>query len=533
MKQKFIFTGNNILEMGNVCSSSKKKNKDTISERSEESPSYQLSSKRNSKANKDQINDKLAPLADTELSADLINQSKNGTAGKTSISKSNIPDSVTSTPQAMTAPEELTSKTSLPHNLIPLQGRPRSSRRTEKDKKIILYILSSGYEHNIEKAVLSDLYEILKERCDVRGFELIYSDNHSQFETAEDKHQILDILQWKTYPLEAQGGHDEAANCLADVVRHTNASYMVPILFLGTSLGRPLLPLTIESQDFSTVYSSATEKLQTLLNKWYKLDDTELKDSYLTTIVEQEIHNTVLISQELAKRCMWVQTGIFPIKVSENVGLVEMENCQRLMNLHSELKNQLPEKNLIRIPPSIQVKDDQLSSIMESILKSILDGIFDEHTQKYSIPNCTFGVNKKLLSEIETTGQYSKMLGQNCANFTILEDIKRYVMEDSSAPLIILGEKGSGKSVLTSKIMNYIHVWSPEFNLILRYSHLTEMSSNITSLMGSIADQFSILLKGSISECKHSIITILYIILSVIRLCICISYIFQPKSHFF
>lgn len=41
-------------------------------------------------------------------------------------------------------------------------------------------------------------------------------------------------------------------------------------------------------------------------------------------------------------------------------------------------------------------------------------------------------------------------------------------MEDSSAPLIILGEKGSGKSVLTSKIMNYIHVWSPEFNLILR-----------------------------------------------------------------
>lgn len=374
-------------------------------------------------------------------------------------------DSVTSTPQAMTAPEELTSKTSLPHNLIPLQGRPRSSRRTEKDKKIILYILSSGYEHNIEKAVLSDLYEILKERCDVRGFELIYSDNHSQFETAEDKHQILDILQWKTYPLEAQGGHDEAANCLADVVRHTNASYMVPILFLGTSLGRPLLPLTIESQDFSTVYSSATEKLQTLLNKWYKLDDTsqpnchrlvtnhpiensqelndelqillegfievfprELKDSYLTTIVEQEIHNTVLISQELAKRCMWVQTGIFPIKVSENVGLVEMENCQRLMNLHSELKNQLPEKNLIRIPPSIQVKDDQLSSIMESILKSILDGIFDEHTQKYSIPNCTFGVNKKLLSEIETTGQYSKMLGQNCANFTILEDIKRLIL---------------------------------------------------------------------------------------------------------
>lgn len=365
-----------------------------------------------------------------------------------------------STPQAVTAPEELTCKATLPQNLIPLQGRPKSSRRTEKDKKIILYVLSSGFEHNSEKAVLAELYEILKERCDCRGFELIFSDNHSQFDSAEDKHQILDILQWTTSPLEAQGGHEEAANCLADVVRHTNASYFVPILFLGTSLGRPLLPLTIESQDFSTVYSSATENLQTLLNKWYKLDDTsqpnchrlvtnhptdlndelqtlleglievfsrELKDSYLTTIVEQEIHNTVLISQELAKRCMWIQTGNVPVKVPENVGVVEMENCQRLMNLHTELRNQLPEKNLIRIPPTIQVKDDQLSSIMESILKSIIDGIFDEHAQKYSIPSCTYGVNKRLLSEIETTGQYAKMLGQNCANFAILEDIKRLV----------------------------------------------------------------------------------------------------------
>lgn len=45
---------------------------------------------------------------------------------------------------------------------------------------------------------------------------------------------------------------------------------MVPVLFLNSSLGTPLLPQTIETQDFEMALGKADDK--TLLNKWYSLD---------------------------------------------------------------------------------------------------------------------------------------------------------------------------------------------------------------------------------------------------------------------
>lgn len=64
----------------------------------------------------------------------------------------------------------------------------------------------------------------------------------------------------------------------------------------------------------------------------------ELRDSYLTTVVEQEINNTVLINHELSRRCIWIQTGALPSKILENGTAVDNEMNRRLNNLHSELK---------------------------------------------------------------------------------------------------------------------------------------------------------------------------------------------------
>lgn len=45
---------------------------------------------------------------------------------------------------------------------------------------------------------------------------------------------------------------------------------MIPILFLNSSLGTPLLPLTIESSDFKAAVDSAEkEDDKQLLNRWY------------------------------------------------------------------------------------------------------------------------------------------------------------------------------------------------------------------------------------------------------------------------
>lgn len=47
-------------------------------------------------------------------------------------------------------------------------------------------------------------------------------------------------------------------------------AYVIPIIFLNDSLGTPLLPKTIEKQDFEFALNSADNK--ELLQKWYKLD---------------------------------------------------------------------------------------------------------------------------------------------------------------------------------------------------------------------------------------------------------------------
>jgi hypothetical protein len=150
-------------------------------------------------------------------------------------------------------------------------------------------------------------------------------------------------------------------------------------LFLNSTLGDPLLPLTIENQDFANAISAADNCGKLLLEKWFVLDEKsqpscyrlksvkvekestasideelnslmltlvevfskEVRDSYLTTVVEQEINNTVLMSQELAKRCIWIQNSGVAVKGDDNKSLVDAEMNRRLSNIHSDLKVQI------------------------------------------------------------------------------------------------------------------------------------------------------------------------------------------------
>lgn len=173
---------------------------------------------------------------------------------------------------------------------------------------------------------------------------------------------------------------------------HSTDSYVIPILFLNASLGDPLLPLTIEFQDFANAISAADNCGKLLLEKWYTLDEKsqpscyrlksikvekenvasideelnslllslvevftkELRDSYLTTVVEQEVNNTVLMSQELSKRCIWVQNTGLQTKADESSSATDVEMSRRLNNIQNELKVNLitakyPEDNLIEL----------------------------------------------------------------------------------------------------------------------------------------------------------------------------------------
>lgn len=248
------------------------------------------------------------------------------------------------------------------------------------------------------------------------------------------------------------------------ILGHYNLAYIIPVLFLGTTLGSPLLPLTIENTDFLSALSSAADgsEEKRLLQQWYVVDakaqppcyrlrthgittDTdakndlqnlyrtlvdiftkELRDVYLTTVVEQEINNTVAIKQDLPKRCIWIHTGSLPVKPSEwpqAQSSVQSEMNRRLIQQQNVLKASLTEKNIIRIPPSVQVSSEQLAGTLQTLIAAIVDQIVDEHTTR-QIPYCTYGVDRNLLSEIEAVNQYANILVQNCSNISIMPKVK-------------------------------------------------------------------------------------------------------------
>jgi hypothetical protein len=70
--------------------------------------------------------------------------------------------------------------------------------------------LVKGYQ--IEKEILQQVYKRLFEKCASRGFEIYLSDLH-----VSDQGGSLDVNNWLDGPLEAQGGHGLAANCLAEI----------------------------------------------------------------------------------------------------------------------------------------------------------------------------------------------------------------------------------------------------------------------------------------------------------------------------
>jgi len=176
----------------------------------------------------------------------------------------------------------------------------------------------------------------------------------------------------------------------------------------------------------------------------------------------------VLISQELSKRCIWIQNGNLPPKIADSATQLAIEMHRRLTNVHNDLKTQLPEKHIIRIPQTLQLQIDQLQTILETSICIEIDNIIDEHINKIQTPYCTYGVDRRLLSELDTVNNFTRCLGQNCVNFKIMEQIKLYICEHSNSPLIIYGKSGCGKSVLTAKIAQNIHTWLPDAGLVLR-----------------------------------------------------------------
>jgi hypothetical protein len=109
----------------------------------------------------------------------------------------------------------------------------------------------------------------------------------------------------------------------------------------------------------------------------------ELRDTYLTTVVEQEVHNTVLMSQELAKRSIWVwRSG--PQAEDSHSGAQEQR--RRLKILQNNLKGQLVEKHVLRVNTPDESDTAQytqgLAEKLDGHLQTTINKIIEEDLAK-------------------------------------------------------------------------------------------------------------------------------------------------------
>ncbi|KAK7866181.1 hypothetical protein R5R35_001398 [Gryllus longicercus] len=572
--------------MGSSCSSGQgHKDKDSVSTRSEESPSYQVTTKKQGNNSVPQVSSGVILEASTvaaTVQRGMTSSSEVGggdstqppaTPSAVTLERKPTKDGMTkvfrgvtsstisaadsmslSSPPGTTAQsprefDKLNSDVQLPveiqhlpencQNLI--LGRTAAVRPTIKTRKIVIYVCAADSQDCcVEKGVLHNVvYPELRSHCRNQGYEL----------------HIVD-LHWKT-GLEKQQDHEFPELCLGELTRQMQVAYIIPVLFLNNSLGTPLLPNTIETQDFEMALKKADNK--ELLQKWYHLDShaqppcyrlqptgihipglrensteekeralaewraeiertlavmvnvfpQELRDTYLTTVVEQEVHNTVCMSQELARRCIWLYrlyTHTMPSQESATPGDVEL--ARRLETLHKDLKNLLSEKHILRLPVrwaegglNLEIPEhaqyiSEVTAHLSKHLRVVIDTIIDEDQAKVVLRSC-YGIERRLLQELMQHTTFCQKASQCSVNRDgILQEIKKYITGESKSLLLLHGPRGCGKSTLVARAAQCCHSWIPDSVLIIRFVGLSNESRTVEQLVRILIDQISVVTYG-------------------------------------
>ncbi|KAL0276683.1 UNVERIFIED_CONTAM: hypothetical protein PYX00_004199 [Menopon gallinae] len=548
--------------MGSSCSSGQgHKDKDSVSTKSEESPAYQVIVKKSSDgdnkitAPQQQGNHSgviLEPKGLTAPASNATAQAKTGRNATSSVSAdtTSLPSPPTLSPKECSEPplpQELTQLPETYQNLI--IGKVSDASLSFKTRKIVIYVCAADSQDCcVEKGVLHQVVvPELRSYCRDKGYELHITDLH-----------------WKT-GLEKQQDHEFPELCLGELNRQMEVGYIIPVLFLSNSLGTPLLPKTVETQDFEMALSQAEDKDS--LKKWYKLDSNaqppcyrlqpvashipgfkenswemreraleewrseiertltamikvfseELRDTYLTTVVEQEVHNTILMSQELARRCLWLYR-VFTQKPEPNTtaSLLEQEQKRRLDIIYKDLKSQLTEKHVIRlsvkwnqggivdqnIPEHAQYVSDVTSHLMK-YLKATIFNIIEEDQSK-AVVRSMFGIESQFLNELKWQAMYCQKAAQSSVNREqVLQEIQSYLTGDSTTPVLIHGTKGSGKTTMLTRSIHCMSNWLPDSYAIFRFTLISELSYSLINIIKTVCDHLSLLAYGHHTFCDY------------------------------
>ncbi|CAH2245203.1 jg24976 [Pararge aegeria aegeria] len=385
---------------------------------------------------------------------------------------SSVSDSISlSSPVACASPREDVVGPPIPANVAELPEEHRSyllgritGQRIRRRRAMVIYVCAADSQDCCaEKGALHcGVAARLRSRARKRGWRVHVADLH-----------------WRS-PLEQQRDHRFPVLCIAELARQSELGAVVPVLFLNSNLGTPLLPHTLECADFKAALEAAEdENDKSLLNKWYNLDNgttppcyrlvrgaparwrremartlsvlvrtlpQEACDAYLTTVLEQghlnnfevtvnklfihssqhpilsilqEVQHTVLMSSDAARRCVWVcRAGAAPDTDPDADHNRELQ--RRLVNLQKDLKLNLSERNIIRASirgrPNNGFSDDEYTSGVKAALGDRLDALFDALVSEAETPAGYCGIPTSLFDEVSEHLAFCQKVTQCTSN---------------------------------------------------------------------------------------------------------------------
>ncbi|XP_075985298.1 NACHT domain- and WD repeat-containing protein 1 isoform X5 [Anticarsia gemmatalis] len=527
--------------MGNSCSSGQAhKDKDNVSQHSEESnccprrsPSYRVT-----KPSVDATAESAAAPAHhlLEPSASVKSESKPQLKGPRPVGSS-VSDSISlSSPVACTSPREDAEGPPMPASMQALPEEHRNcllgkvpGLRQRRRRAMLIYVCAADSQDCCaEKGALQcGAAARLRVRARRRGWRVHVADLH-----------------WRS-PLEQQRDHRFPVLCIAELARQSELGAVVPVLFLNSGLGTPLLPHTLECADFKAALEAADDDNdKALLNKWYSLDCSttppcyrlvrgaparwrremaktlnvlvrtlpqEACDAYLTTVVEQEVQHTVLMSVEAARRCVWVcrAGGAQPEPADVADAAHHHELQRRLNNLQKDLKQHLSERNVIRASVRGRAApggEDEYTEGVSAALQERLDALLDALVADHDAPAGYHGIPTSVFDEVNEHLTFCQKAAQCTSNREItLNELKTYITGDSTVPLALIGGAGCGKATLVARAVTLAHSYQPDLAVIVRFVGLTPQSSSSHQLLKSIVDQCHVLLTGTVYRGRNDV----------------------------
>ncbi|XP_050524997.1 uncharacterized protein LOC126896349 isoform X2 [Daktulosphaira vitifoliae] len=445
-----------------------------------------------------------------------VEESSNNTKSETTVQQPTISVENTMTVQekqrTYTLPDELKCVTTDIKKL--LLGIPEPDL-SHKSNKIVVYInfpSKNGFDD--ERSVLHEkIFPCLRSKCTGLGYELHVVD----FNVDEEVERACQNIHMK------------------ELRRGSEISFVVSVIYIDDTLGLPVLPQTVALTDYELVKSRSDASR--LLEKWYSLDektnsmtlknesslendnrdqsknsdekfqlqmamlksfDSKLRSIYFGRVIENELYNEVVLKSELAKKSIWVIKNHDLNQKSKNTAL---ELKKRLEQLNKQLKNELPESNIILCEDS---KNDEFIKKISCTLLSIIDSIEKEHDKFES----SYGVDPSLLEELRNHNSFSSFMSKNIVNpDDLIEVFKKYVTADAEVlqPLIVYGPPGSGKTTLLSILVQYCHHWNQNAAVLMRFANISYGSSTLEHILNSIVMQLNHLDTGKSTWFTHDI----------------------------